>query len=171
MSSPHVRMAREEDWEAIRDLRLGALLDAPDAFGSTIEEERENRETDWRSWVTGWDGAQQVTILGFDGETPVGLAVGSRRDPTETVAHLFAMWVDPASRRRGTGRALVEAVVTWARAIGAGMLELRVSEVNHAAVRLYQKAGFVPTGERSPLRPGSEVVTITMARMLTSQDD
>jgi hypothetical protein len=53
-----VHVAREEDWEAIRDVRLRALLDAPDAFGSTYKAERGKAEPEWRSWVTGWSGAE-----------------------------------------------------------------------------------------------------------------
>lgn len=32
-----VRHARPADWEALRELRLRALADAPDAFASTME--------------------------------------------------------------------------------------------------------------------------------------
>jgi GNAT superfamily N-acetyltransferase len=170
VTDPTVRIAREEEWETIRDLRLRALRDAPDAFGSTLEEEEEHIEPDWRSWVTGWDRSeQQVTVLAFDGERPMGLAVGSRLEPTDAVVHLFAMWVDPGVRRRGMGRALAEAVVSWAREIGAPAVELRVTEANRAAVRLYEAAGFVPSGERAPLRPGSDTGTITMRRTLVAE--
>ena len=45
-------------------------------------------------------------------------------------------------------------------------IELRVTESNAAAVRFYEGCGFVPTGERSPLRGGSDVMTETMSRDL-----
>ncbi len=44
-----VRRADEDEWEHIRDIRLRALLDAPDAFGSTFEGEAEDGESEWRS--------------------------------------------------------------------------------------------------------------------------
>jgi len=41
MGSPErIRPVAREEWERVRDLRLHALADAPDAFGSTLERER-----------------------------------------------------------------------------------------------------------------------------------
>jgi GNAT superfamily N-acetyltransferase len=161
-----VHVAREEDWEAIRDVRLRALLDAPDAFGSTYKAERGKAEPEWRSWVTGWSGAEQLTVLAMEGDAGLGLAVGVRWERGDAVAHLYAMWVDPSKRRRGIGAALVEEVARWAGRIGATLLELRVTQSNANAVRLYERSGFVPAGERSPLREGSDVVTVTMRRQV-----
>lgn len=161
-----LHVAREEDWEAIRDVRLRALLDAPDAFGSTYEEERARGESEWRSWVTGWRGAEQLTVLAMEEGVGLGLAVGVRWVRGDAVAHLYAMWVDPKHRRRGIGAALVEEVVGWAGGMGAALLELRVTESNADAVRLYERSGFVPTGERSPLRESSDVTTVTMRRQV-----
>jgi ribosomal protein S18 acetylase RimI-like enzyme len=166
-----VRVAREDDWEAIRDVRLRALLDAPDAFSSTYEEERGKGEPEWRSWVTGWSGAEQLTVLAMEENAGWGLAVGVRWERGDAVAHLYAMWVDPSHRRRGIGAALVEEVIRWAGRIGAGVVELRVTESNAAAVRLYERTGFAPAGERSPLRERSEVVTMTMRRRLRSASE
>jgi ribosomal protein S18 acetylase RimI-like enzyme len=164
------RVAREDEWETIRNLRLRALLDAPDAFGSTYEEERGNGEPEWRSWVTGWSGAEQVTVLAMEGDAGLGLAVGARWEGTDAVAHLYAMWVDPAQRGRGIAAAMVGEIVRWAHRIGAGVLELRVTESNAAALHLYERSGFAPAGERSPLRESSDVMTVTMRRTLRSDD-
>jgi len=166
VTSIEVKTARGEDWRAIRDLRLRALIDAPDAFGSTYEDERESDETAWRSWVTGWNGAEQVTVLALDGDAWVGLAVGVRWKPVDDVAHLFAMWVDAVYRGRGVGGAMVEAIAEWALRTGAETLELRVTQANAPVVALYRGSSFVDTGERSPLRDGSSVMTMTMRRQL-----
>jgi len=65
------------------------------------------------------------------------------------------------------GAALVDDVVRWASMRGAGRVELRVAEGNSDATRLYERAGFVLQPEdRSPLREGSDVVTVRMELLL-----
>jgi GNAT superfamily N-acetyltransferase len=160
--------AESDDWERLRDIRLRALLDAPEAFGSTLERESAQAEEHWRAFADGWEGtAHQAAFVAADDDGRwVGLAVGVVRHVDTSLANLYAMWVDPAARGLGAGRRLVESVVTWATAIGAERLELCVTEANEPAVSLYRSAGFEPTGGRSELRPGSDVETITLRRPL-----
>jgi hypothetical protein len=63
------------------------------------------------------------------------------------------LWVDHSSRRRGGGRALVEAVSRWVRDLGVRRIVLRVTEGNAAAFALYRETGFVETGVREAGRP------------------
>jgi [ribosomal protein S18]-alanine N-acetyltransferase len=56
--------------------------------------------------------------------------------------------VDPALRRRGIGRRLLEAAIAGARAAGARALFLEVRESNAAALGLYSSRGFTPVGRR-----------------------
>ena len=86
-----------DDWQAYRALRLAALADAPDAFGSTLAGESALDEAAWRA------------KLGYR-------------------------------------------VLDWARAQGHDQVRAWVSEGNLAAERLYARHGFVPTGERQPIR-------------------
>jgi ribosomal protein S18 acetylase RimI-like enzyme len=152
-----VRFATPDEWERVRDLRLRALADAPDAFSATLEGERDATEAGWRAMVTGWEGATNaMAIAEIDGDW-VGMAVGTRKGD-EPEAHLFAMWVEPARRRVGAGKDLVQAVLGWARSAGATSIVLGVTDTNDGAVAFYQHLGFVDTGERHPLREGSELV-------------
>ena len=59
---------------------------------------------------------------------------------------LVAMFVDGTVRRRGVGVALVESIVDWARARDAARLTLWVTSTNEAALALYSRCGFRPTG-------------------------
>jgi ribosomal protein S18 acetylase RimI-like enzyme len=51
-------------------------------------------------------------------------------------------------RRRGVGRALLEAAVEWARVSGVSKLELHVFPHNEAAIKLYESFGFEREGYR-----------------------
>ena len=161
-----VLRAEPDDWQHVRDVRLAALLDSPDAFGSTHAEESERGEEEWRAWTTGWSGAADQALFAAEEEGWVGIALGVRWQEEPEAVHLYAMWVDPSSRRRGVGRALVEPIGAWARDLGVGRIVLRVTEGNAAAVALYEGCGFADTGEREPLRNGSGATTMVMQRLL-----
>ena len=153
----HVRQAIPDEWERVRELRLRALGEAPEAFGSTLAEEQAlGRRDDWVAWIAGWEGATNALYVAeFEGDgTWVGMAVGSRTGGQRR-AHLYAMWVDPAWRTRGVGASLVREVLAWAGSWGARSVVLGVTETNEGAARFYERLGFSDTGLRHPLREGS----------------
>jgi GNAT superfamily N-acetyltransferase len=152
----NVRAARTDEWSRLRDIRLRALRDAPEAFGQTHEEVANASEGDWRAWIEGWGASHaHVAFIAEEGERWIGMAVGDVHDPRADHAHLFAMWVDPSMRHRGVGAALVEAVVAWTRELGLSGIHLTVAQQNPAAGRLYERFGFVRNGASRPIRDGS----------------
>jgi GNAT superfamily N-acetyltransferase/SAM-dependent methyltransferase len=159
-----VRRAVPDEWEALRELRLAALRESPDAFGSTFERDARADEATWRGWITGegWDGPV-VTFIAEEGGRPFGMATAYRPDDEPATVWLFAMWVRSEHRGRGIGRALVEAVVDHARSLGAEVVMLRVTEGNVAATGLYASCGFISTPDPpEPLRDGSSHTTRAM---------
>jgi len=166
-----IRGVRPREWRALRELRLRALADAPDAFGDTHERAATEPEATWRAWIErGWGSGPQVTLVAEEEGAWHGIVVGVLLDAepgAAHAAHLYAMWVDPARRGEGLGRALVEAVAAWARERGATRLRLGVTTTNTAAAALYRSCGFLPTGEQErELREGSELICGVMERSL-----
>ncbi len=158
-----IRRIRTDDWPAFRDLRLRALQGEPDAFGSTYAEESTRSDEQWIEWVTELaDGGPSFGVAAVDDARWIGMAVGAPHRDHPGEAGLFAMWVEPLARGAGTGRALVDAVVGWARSTAFPVVRLQVTESNDAAVRLYARSGFSDEGSRVPLREGSDVVTMIM---------
>ena len=136
-----VRRLGPDDWEILREIRLRSLTDSPDAFGSTLEREEPFTETDWRTRLSG-----PVVVV----EDPGPVAVGGTFDH-DGVPHVWGMWTDPAHRRRGHARAVLDALLpTGQRA------QLDVNVANPGARAVYERYGFVGTGQLEPLRPGSE---------------
>lgn len=160
-----VRQFTADEWPTYRDLRLSALHESPDAYGSIYAAECARADDEWASRLA--NGVSAPTVLPlvaeFDGE-PSGLCWVRIEDTAPDVAHLYQMWVAPSCRRHGVGRALVDAAAAWAHAMGARHFELDVTCDNEAAVRLYEGAGFVVQGESRPLRPGSDLRAQKMSR-------
>lgn len=151
-----IRPIEREEWQALREVRLRALAESPDAFGETYAEAAALPDDDWRqragpSWS---DGSHQRCVVVDDGHTFLGMTVGVLETP-DTV-HVYAMWVAPEHRGRGLGRELVDAITAWARELGARRLLLGVTETNGGAAAMYHACGFVPAGEDTyHLRAGS----------------
>jgi GNAT superfamily N-acetyltransferase len=155
-----VREAVADDWQALRDIRLEALRDAPEAFGSTYERQVTFGEADWQRRI-----AQGGTFLAYLPEVsasePDGLAGGYQERPS--LVELVSMYVRPPARGRGVGEALVASVIEWARARDAASVHLWVTEANRPARLLYERCGFTLTGERQPLpsNPGLGEIGMT----------
>jgi ribosomal protein S18 acetylase RimI-like enzyme len=165
-----IRTFRKSEWQAYRDARLCALQDSPDAFSTTFEEARRWPENEWEA---------RFRSVRLDTDLPLcaevdGVVAGmawARIDPAAPqTAHVYQMWVEPAHRGRGIGRALLEAAIAWAPTRGARRVTLGVTCGNTAASRLYAAAGFMPIGEPEPLRPGSPLRVQTMTLMLAPED-
>jgi ribosomal protein S18 acetylase RimI-like enzyme len=158
----NVRRTAAGDEEMLRALRLQALSDAPEAFGSTYEREVARTTSDWRRWFA-HDSAT------FVAEHPSGSAVGlvaGRRDLEDpAVVHLMSMWVHPTSRRTGAADALVAEVLSWAKSEGADVVRLLVVKNNDAARRLYERHSFQPTGHET-VRECDGIVEVEMERRL-----
>jgi ribosomal protein S18 acetylase RimI-like enzyme len=145
-----IRQVRAEEWQTLRELRLRALAEAPEAFARTHAEEAAYPDELWRRRAGGRPDV--VTFVAEADDAPGGVGLATVRLEGEPLhGHLVGMWVDPACRRQGVARALIDRAADWARSRGAGELVLWVVDRNAAARRLYQRAGFEPTGHRQPL--------------------
>ena len=128
-------------WRRLEAVRLRALADAPDAFGSTLAEAERYREADWRRQL-----AALPTYVGVLADQDVGMVRGAA-DPENTgAALLLSMWVAPEARGQGMGEALIRQLADWASATGYSRLLLDVADGNQPAIRLYARMGFTPTG-------------------------
>jgi GNAT superfamily N-acetyltransferase len=164
-----IRRIHVDEWRDLRDLRLRALSDAPDAFGSTYEQEAEEPERGWIDRaVNGAEGGSSFTVVALDDDRWIAMAMGAPHRDHPGEAGLFAMWVAPDARRAGIGGALVEHVVSWARSRAFPVLRLRVTRSNDGAMRLYERCGFIDEGVRLPLRDGSGVMTTSMTMDLSA---
>jgi GNAT superfamily N-acetyltransferase len=141
---------------------LRALADSPDSFGETLAEAEARDEAWWgRLAETLTTRGPHVGFVAEVDDIAVGLVYGLA-DGQEG-ARVGGMWVDPGARRRGAGRALVQAVLDWAAAEGRTRVGLWAPADEPAALATYHAAGFVETGVRQVHRDG--VVIVAMERL------
>jgi ribosomal protein S18 acetylase RimI-like enzyme len=91
---------------------------------------------------------EDVLVAEQDGLV-VGYVMLGRPTPLESNGHVLqiaGLSVDPACRRQGVGRQLIEAAITEATRRGARRLTLRVLGGNATAQALYASRGFVVEG-------------------------
>ena len=158
-----VRETATDDWPVLREIRLAALRDAPDAFASTHAREEVFDDAAWRARITR-GGSFLAYVPEISASEPVGLVGGYETEPG-TVG-LISMWVRPQARGHGVGEALIAAVLDWAQARHARSVHLWVTEANKPDRRLYERCGFNPTGERQPLPYNPALDELALARPL-----
>jgi GNAT superfamily N-acetyltransferase len=189
-----VRRLRCGEGERIRALRLGALADAPYAFGSSFAREVEYPLEHWDALAEQSEsGERGVVFVAIGGTRWLGMAGGylgvegdgertegdgevndkerkgghkEEKEGNPPVASIWGMWVDASVRRHGCGRRLLQAVRDWASARGAVRLELSVTDRAPAAAALYRGLGFSETGEARSLTSDPSIMEFSMTQSL-----
>ena len=140
----NIRRLTPSDGAAFRTLRLAALLDTPEAFVASHEEEVDQPMAFFAKRLIQRPG--HAVFGAFAGDRLAGTA-GLARATTIQLAHkcnLWGMYVAESARGHGVARALVEAALDYARATpGVAKVTLSVDSANVAAIALYESLGFV----------------------------
>lgn len=151
---------RAEEW---RDIRMEALRNSPDAFGSSFDD---------------WDGRPLEDFarrLAGCEMWAAGPAPGSPRAVASWEAHIspaepdlawvMSVYVSPDARGRGLSDAIFAKLAERAARAGMTRMGLHVGQNNEAAQALYRRAGFVGTGG-PPMLNGRGNWEVEMRRML-----
>jgi ribosomal protein S18 acetylase RimI-like enzyme len=116
------------------------------------------KSIDDASFVAVWQNSQAylelafrqaaiATLAEYDGKI-VGYQISTA---TPMGGHLARLAVHPQMQKRGIGSALLRDVLQHFRQRGARTITVNTQDDNQASMRLYQKAGFEPTGEEYPI--------------------
>ncbi|HPF16846.1 MAG TPA: GNAT family N-acetyltransferase [Thermotogota bacterium] len=142
----NIRVLNESDTQAYRTIRLNALINNPEAFGSSYEEESAFEIARFTHRLT---NPRSQTYGAFEGERLGGICNISFQ-PRKKMRHradIFSMYVEPAFRGKGVGRQLIETVLMAARMRPhVRQVYLTVVSSNQTAKVLYTSFGFKTYG-------------------------
>jgi ribosomal protein S18 acetylase RimI-like enzyme len=131
-------------------VRLRALQESPTAFSSTYAKESQLPDDEWLKRSVRWASDGSIGYIAFDEGNACGLVACYAEEKHPARAHVISMWVDPACRRAGVGKMLIDALITWATAHGLHELKLMVVSVNQGAIEFYEHIGFRRSGVTGP---------------------
>ena len=141
-----IRELTGDDAEDFRHLRLRALKEHPDAFGSSYEAESAAPiEAAAERLRLNAESQDSFTLGAYRGKDLVGM-VGLYQESREKTRHrgtIWGMYVPTEEQRKGIGKALLARALELARALpGLEQVELQVVTRNRRARDLYGSFGF-----------------------------
>lgn len=136
-----------DDWREFREVRLASLADSPGAFGARYADWVDATEDRWRQRLAD----VPYTLVARSDAGTAGVVSGA---PSGESVELISMWVAPGHRGTGLAGRLIAHVVAWAGASDRDTY-LMVRDDNDAAIRAYEKAGFVDLGVPSDWPEGA----------------
>lgn len=138
-----IRLSSPNDAESYRALRLQALRDHPEAFGSDYETNLSHPLEFWQQRLT-----PNPTAANYVAVTEAGKVVGMtaiRREELIKLRHngsIQSVYVHPEWRGMGIMDALMTACLNHAREQGIVIVKLSVTNTNASAIRVYLRHGF-----------------------------
>jgi GNAT superfamily N-acetyltransferase len=106
-----------------------------------------------------------LVLVAFHGDDPVGMALaepGRDHDgagpPLPELCHVSMVFVHPHHWGRRIGQQLLEAIACHVAHRGHTCLQLWTGAANRPAQRLYQRAGFQPSGRTKQLATGESII-------------
>lgn len=110
-----------------------------------------------------------LVVVARTSDTVVGMVLaepGRDRDgagePLPDLCHVSMVFVDPEVWGRGIGRLLLAEAVRLAEGRGYRLLQLWTGQRNLAARRLYEIAGFTPSGREASLPSGERILHLVL---------
>ncbi|WP_404332653.1 GNAT family N-acetyltransferase [Mesobacillus maritimus] len=138
----NIRKLGVQDAENYLKIRLTALKNNPEAFGSSFEEEKDRPVEMYEQRLS---SEESITYGAFLHNQLVGTVTLMREKYVKFRhrASIVGMYVDPENRGSGIGRLLLIEAINQAKTIGEiEQLNLSVVTTNEPAKKLYTSLGF-----------------------------
>lgn len=134
------------DWQIYKELRLEALKNDSEAFGSSYEESVSKTDEEWRKKL---ENPKDHIFVARDGENYVGMAAAYKEQGKKMshIAYVWGVYVRDAYRGQKIGKQLMRAVLAELRANSEiKKINLNVNTKQLPAVKMYESLGFQIAG-------------------------
>jgi len=135
-------------WKEYRELRLAALKNEPQAFGSSYERESGYPDEKWQQRLKeAAEGKRHILFAKLDKKL-VAMVVGGRDfdDNSSNVAYIWGLYTDASVRRKGIAKLLMSKMLEeLSKERGIQTIRLEVNVEQESAVKLYESLGFKKT--------------------------
>lgn len=148
MSGYILRDVASSDLPAWWALRLQALHDHPDAFGSDYEESKRNGPSYIERGY--FEGGVNRLFAAFTAEGDLVAQAGTYGETGKRshIAHVISVYTHPDHRGHGLASQLVQAAIDHLQSLPTiTSVRISVNSNNTAALHTYEKLGFVAWGE------------------------
>ena len=156
-------------WE-YRKLRLEALREEPQAFGSTHKDQADQPIEEWQKWLNNYiEGKKNWMIFAANGNKLIGM-VGAYQtgEKKNDYTQIIAMYVSSEARGKGVSKLLMKRLLeklTNETSVKEVILDVNVDQV--AAVNLYKSFGFnITRSDKLALGDGKEHDVYLMSKVL-----
>ena len=140
-----IRLGREEDAAAYRELRLEALRNHPEAFSSDYETALAKPMSYWTKRLR-FDDPDNGAMLYFAAHD--GLLIGmcgithTDAPKQKHSAYIVSMYIRPEWRGLRIAEELINTCLDWGRTQGIKVVKLGVTTTDAPAIRCYARCGF-----------------------------
>ena len=161
-----LRAMTTDDWSLLRDLKLRALSELPDAFEDRLDDLQRLDEASWRAQIADYTQERRQMLVAIVGGSAVGMVAISSDHYWDDAGYIGSMWVAPSARRTGVGSAMLTETLSlfqrWSLRHARLCVQIRQTE----AIALYRAAGFTETGVRKPLPSNKSLWVVEMSKQL-----
>jgi len=142
-----IKQASMKDWRAFKKIRLDALMNNPESFGSSYEEEA-NKED--KKWKEKFKDTNRIVFIAFNHKLPIGVALVSYESAErfKHLAHMYSVYIKKEFRGKGISNLLIKSIMlSIKRRKNIKKIKLNVVKQQIQAINLYKKFGFKIIGE------------------------
>jgi ribosomal protein S18 acetylase RimI-like enzyme len=143
-----IKKLNQDDATLYQKIRLQALIENPEYYGSSYEEESRRPIEFFRDRL---NQENVFTFGAFIDQDLIGVITLSleTRIKTNHIADIFGMYVDKNHRKMGIGKVLMNVAINKAKSDKIERIRLSVTESNDPAYNMYKKLGFIEYGKET----------------------